>query len=66
MPRTTVNKPDNKQKSDNTGSSPSASNRSNTRTTKKQTPVNIKVPLARDRARDFDESRRNDAYSNEL
>lgn len=66
MPRTTDNMPDNKSKTDNTNSSPSASNKSTSRPPKKQTPVNIKVPLARDRARDFDEARRNDAYSNEL
>jgi hypothetical protein len=66
MPRTTDNKPDNKSRSDNTSSSPSASNRSNTKPVKKQTPVNIKVPLARERARSFDESRRNDTNSNEL
>lgn len=33
---------------------------------KKGSAVNVKTPTARDRARDFDEGRRNDANSNEL
>jgi hypothetical protein len=33
---------------------------------KKQGPVNIKVPTARQRAKEFDEGRRHDAQSNEL
>ncbi len=33
---------------------------------KKQEPVNIKVPTARQRAKEFDEGRRHDAESNEL
>ena len=35
-------------------------------TNKKQTPVNIKTPTARQRAQEFDAGRRNDANSNEL
>ena len=33
---------------------------------KRQEPVNIKVPTARQRAKEFDEGRRHDAESNEL
>ena len=33
---------------------------------KKQMPVNIKIPTARERAKEFDEGRRHDAESNEL
>lgn len=33
---------------------------------KKQQPVNVKVPTARQRAKEFDEGRRHDAESNEL
>ena len=40
--------------------------KSTTAANKKQPPVNIQVPTARQRAKDFDESRRHDAESNEL
>ena len=33
---------------------------------KKQMPVDIKIPSARERAKEFDEARRHDAESNEL
>ncbi len=33
---------------------------------KKGSAVDVKVPTARERAKDFDEGRRNDANSNEL
>ena len=40
--------------------------RKTTAANKKQPPVNIKVPTARERAKEFDEGRRHDAESNEL
>ena len=40
--------------------------RSITGNKKKQEPVNIKVPTAREKAKNFDEGRRNDAFSNEM
>ena len=40
--------------------------RKTTAANKKQLPVDIKVPTARERAKEFDEARRHDAESNEL
>ena len=62
--RNTTSKTTNTGKGTSTGSK-TTGNRASA-TNKKQGAVNVKVPTAREKAKDFDEGRRMDANSNEL
>jgi hypothetical protein len=67
MPRTKNNgENSNAATKKNTAGSTSQNASKTGSTNKKQEPVNIKVPTARQRAKEFDEGRRHDAESNEL
>lgn len=67
MPRTKNNGESSKVSTNRTVTGNTSQNTKKTATAnKKQGPVNIKVPTARQRAKEFDEGRRNDAQSNEL
>jgi hypothetical protein len=66
MPRTTNNNTNSNVTARKNTAGSTLKSENKTGSNKKQEPVIIKVPTARQRAKEFDEGRRHDAESNEL